>query len=248
MYLTKDRVEKVIRHEHHIGNDFFDVNKANFSDYSLDEIVEKSKGLIEEELDYDFEDKTCAIVGSGPTVFNNEYGEEIDKYDYVVRFNLARTKGFEKNVGTKSDFRVVSTKSYGYIENPGYEKHRFDFFQSLDDHIIIKPRADNMWRWFVGGLINNIDSKSKISVIDVESMNFISREFKHMIEPSCGLLGIIYFLNYFKVLDLYGFDFYETTDNIHYFEKVNYNEKVHSFNEEKDYCLKLLANEKIRIH
>ena len=79
-------------------------------------------------------------------------------------------------------------------------------------------------------------------------MNFISKEFKNMIEPSCGLLGIIYFLNYFKVLDLYGFDFYETTDNIHYFEKVNYNEKVHSFNEEKDYCLKLLANEKIRIH
>ena len=36
MYLTKDRVEKVILHEHHIGNDFFDFSNANFSDYTLD--------------------------------------------------------------------------------------------------------------------------------------------------------------------------------------------------------------------
>ena len=98
--------------------------------------------------------------------------------------------------------------------------------------------------------IKNIaeDEINQTITIFEEEYPELSKEFKNMIEPSCGLLGIIYFLNYFKVLDLYGFDFYETTDNIHYFEKVNYNEKVHSFNEEKDYCLKLLANEKIRIH
>ena len=47
-------------------------------------------------------------------------------------------------------------------------------------------------------------------------------------------------------LDLYGFDWYEDTDNLHYYEKVDYTEKVHSFQEEKEY-IQLLSQTKIGI-
>ena len=49
-------------------------------------------------------------------------GEEIDSHDYVVRFNLSRTDGYEKHTGSKTNFRVISGKSFGYIDNPGYEE------------------------------------------------------------------------------------------------------------------------------
>jgi len=44
----------------------------------------------------DLKDKKIAVVGSSGILLDKEYGEEIDKHDYVVRFNVARVKGFEK--------------------------------------------------------------------------------------------------------------------------------------------------------
>jgi len=62
------------------------------------------------------------LVGNGPSVERYELGDVIDSYDYVVRFNWYHIKGFEKNVGTKTDvwFTTVADpvrakKEYDYI-------------------------------------------------------------------------------------------------------------------------------------
>ena len=40
--------------------------------------------------------KSIAIVGGSSSLMENNYGKEIDKYDFVIRFNRAPTKGYEK--------------------------------------------------------------------------------------------------------------------------------------------------------
>jgi len=64
---------------------------------------------------------TCAVVGSGgimvhKSVAADNLGEAIDKHDAVFRFNLAPTKGFEKSVGSKTTFRLINRKHFGFRE------------------------------------------------------------------------------------------------------------------------------------
>lgn len=51
--------------------------------------------------------KSVAIVGNAQTIFDKEYGEEIDNHDFVIRFN----KGFiskPKSQGTKTSLLMVA--------------------------------------------------------------------------------------------------------------------------------------------
>jgi hypothetical protein len=56
-----------------------------------------------------------AIIGNSNNLKNNCYGKTIDKYQYVIRFNRAPTKNYEKFVGTKTDLRVVGTPEFKNI-------------------------------------------------------------------------------------------------------------------------------------
>ena len=43
------------------------------------------------------------IVGNGPSILKKEYGKDIDKFDIVIRLNDYKIKGYENNVGEKTD-------------------------------------------------------------------------------------------------------------------------------------------------
>lgn len=59
---------------------------------------------------------TCAIVGSsGSLLFAPARGNEINKADFVVRFNDAPVKGFEAFVGNRTDFRVFNSYAIGKV-------------------------------------------------------------------------------------------------------------------------------------
>ncbi|XP_071953250.1 alpha-N-acetyl-neuraminyl-2,3-beta-galactosyl-1,3-N-acetyl-galactosaminide alpha-2,6-sialyltransferase-like [Antedon mediterranea] len=49
----------------------------------------------------------CAVVASSGHLLNSTAGQEIDKYECVIRMNSAPIKGYEKFVGTKTTVRVM---------------------------------------------------------------------------------------------------------------------------------------------
>jgi len=50
-----------------------------------------------------FKDKNVIIVGNSKELLNRPLGEEIDKFDVVVRINNFEIDGYEKYAGTKTD-------------------------------------------------------------------------------------------------------------------------------------------------
>lgn len=56
------------------------------------------------------DDKTIKVLvlGNAPSLLDREMGKEIDKFDTVIRINNYRVSGYEKFVGTKTDYAIIS--------------------------------------------------------------------------------------------------------------------------------------------
>ncbi|XP_078664118.1 alpha-2,8-sialyltransferase 8B-like [Branchiostoma floridae x Branchiostoma belcheri] len=81
--------------------------------------------------------RTCAIVGNSGILLNSNCGNEIDCFDYVIRMNMAPSKNYEKDVGTKANMAFLNfvlaksllgklsdnTKREEVLESLSYLKH-----------------------------------------------------------------------------------------------------------------------------
>lgn len=56
------------------------------------------------------DDKTIKVLvlGNAPTLLDRELGKDIDRFDTVIRVNNFRVAGYEKYVGTKTDYAIIS--------------------------------------------------------------------------------------------------------------------------------------------
>jgi hypothetical protein len=52
------------------------------------------------------------VIGNSPSVLDHELGEIIDDYDVVIRINRCPTKGYEKNIGSKTDIWATTRNTY----------------------------------------------------------------------------------------------------------------------------------------
>ena len=58
------------------------------------------------------------LMGNGSSVMDNEFGDRIDNdFDIVYRVNRFRTRGFEKNVGSKVNGWFVCDNGVQWLEN-----------------------------------------------------------------------------------------------------------------------------------
>ena len=199
----------------------------------------KSHTFPEEHL---FTGNSCAVVGNSSNLLEYELGEEIDSHDFIIRFNHARVKGFEKYVGSKTNLRLINAhmvaaiNGYDIGENmKTFSKFSPDIFKELDDiNYLAQPDAN----------------LSKVRMMYPEiTFNHISNETKKFLDdniklhPTSGFIGIALALAHFDEVSCFGFDFYGG-DNDHYFEDViKYDRSiVHSLDKEKEFVCYLNDN------
>nr|XP_046238823.1 beta-galactoside alpha-2,6-sialyltransferase 2b [Scatophagus argus] len=90
--------------------------------------------------------QSCAVVMSAGAMLNSSLGREIDSHDAVLRFNAAPTKGFERDVGTKTTIRIINSQ---IVARP---KHEFNSSLLYQDVTLLvwdpSPYSSNLTQWF----------------------------------------------------------------------------------------------------
>ena len=182
---------------------------------------------------YLFKGDSCAIVGNSSKLLNSKLGNEIDSHDFVMRFNHATVKGFEKDVGSKTSLRFINIHSVAAIN--GYDmtenlkifpKLSKDIFKDLEEiNFLAKPNVDLQ-------NVKKIYPHMSFSNLSNTTINFIDSMTK--LDATSGFIGIILGLSHFHKVSCFGFDFYNG-DTDHYFEDVvKYDRnQAHDMKEEK---------------
>jgi hypothetical protein len=82
------------------------------------------------------------LVGNGPSVMDHEFGGVVDSFDIVVRFNWYHIKGFEKQVGAKTNiwFTTVFDAVRMREKYDAIYEHSWEW----------NPRADKTYKKFKG--------------------------------------------------------------------------------------------------
>ncbi|XP_078676517.1 CMP-N-acetylneuraminate-poly-alpha-2,8-sialyltransferase-like [Branchiostoma floridae x Branchiostoma belcheri] len=75
--------------------------------------------------------KTCAVVGNGGILLNSSCGAEIDSKDYVIRMDLPAIRGFETDVGRKTNITFLNTSTPNRVERSSLLRNRsLDVYES----------------------------------------------------------------------------------------------------------------------
>lgn len=136
------------------------------------------------------------IVGNGSSLLNSNNGDKIDSFNTVVRFNSFKIKGFEKDVGTKTD--IWFTVNGAHIKD-------INTFSQVIAH---------SWEWNPSRckMYNRLLAK-RSDCIKIDR-DFVKNNIK-LSGPSTGLIAIYWFLNRYKSLTLTGFDWWDRKEH-HY--------------------------------
>ncbi|XP_040992937.1 beta-1,6-galactosyltransferase GALT29A-like isoform X2 [Juglans microcarpa x Juglans regia] len=67
--------------------------------------IDRHNGLLGSDRRY----SSCAVVGNSGILLNSDKGELVDSHEIVIRLNNARTNGFERDVGSKTNISFVNS-------------------------------------------------------------------------------------------------------------------------------------------
>lgn len=143
-----------------------------------------------------FENKTVAIVGNAASLFDKEYGVEIDSHEVVVRLNKAAMLytnfNAEKSHGKRTDVWIFwNTSEY---------KSQFAKYPNVK-----KMHAGHQARFLAN--IKHVD----FVYPDVPNYDLLKRQAGNHNNPTTGLIALDW-ITYCKPksLDIYGFDWKDT--------------------------------------
>lgn len=171
-----------------------------------------------------FNNKSVALVGNAMSLFDLEYGSEIDSHDVVVRMNKAAMLYTRKEVGLSHG---TKTHVWSFWNTTEYKNH----FNKIPKNIK-KFHAGHQ-----GRTPNNIHL---IDAVYPDSLYKIlkPKSGKHR-NPTTGLITLDYISNCNpKLVRVYGFDWKETAT---FTDPEMKKEKAcpHDYDVEKEYCMKV---------
>ncbi|XP_033841038.2 alpha-N-acetylgalactosaminide alpha-2,6-sialyltransferase 2-like [Periophthalmus magnuspinnatus] len=93
---------------------------------------------------------TCAVVANGGVLWRSKKGAEIDSHDYVFRVNGAAIKGFEKDVGNRTDVYVHTAHSITASE---WMFRKYNYTRAPHDpgiKYVLIPEGLRDFQWLIG--------------------------------------------------------------------------------------------------
>jgi hypothetical protein len=192
------------------------------------------------------------IVGNAPTNLDNEFGKLINNYDIILRFNEFVIKDYEKNIGTKTSIWVIN--DWVAMDLLNKYKNWLEKNKHVEILIVIpyiKNDPENFYQTRYD-LINNFYNQSNIK----NKLDFINKDFVKKIQEkyefnntwaSTGLITILYFIEYYKDINITGFNFFKKvkeSDSIHYYNSNDISN--HNGDKEKNIVNDLIKNKRIK--
>lgn len=162
------------------------------------------------------------IVGSSKNILKKKNGKKIQKSKFIVRFNYAKTKGFEQHTGSKTNMMVLNNHTCEFIKENS---------KQLKNLIISPMKLHQMYSW-------HTKSKSDLQLHfldDKKYQYFLALKLiKHFYIFLCLLKILIkrktFSIGFCFILlciisgiksDIYGFDLEEDmTKRKHYYKKL----------------------------
>jgi hypothetical protein len=138
--------------------------------------------------------KSVAVVSSSPALLDTGYGPLIDDHDIVIRFNFAPSRGYEDDVGSRTDIRIMG-RNWIFWEGDEVIIHRYsgnanhDLYVERDDSLLL--------------MINNSDT-NRLYSFNIEFLTYASDLFNAKV-PSSGAIGVALALRLFGNVTLFGF-------------------------------------------
>jgi hypothetical protein len=189
-------------------------------------------------------DKSVAVVGNSGILLDNEYGSKIDKHDITIRFNAARVKGYEKNVGSKTDIRLMNGHIFNGSSNPKrFKKNDPNFTSNLNNETLIVKSWNQ--QEFVEGILKTTP-QNKVYFLNPPFTQYCNSLTGQ--EATCGVVGVLFLSLFTSKISCFGFNFYKDGwSKNHYWEEMEEYKQGHSFNVEEQLFDQLEQEGKIKI-
>ncbi len=183
--------------------------------------------------------RNVVLVGNSSSLLRN-YGNVIDSYETVFRFNRSPIKNFEKHVGTRTDFRILNNHVFENI-NPGVD------YTNQPLKFIKKIKNSNILRIGPGEPKNKtIESferkKNKIYFFDYKKAEEIKDllKFKSNKNMSVGAIMISICILSGVETNIIGFDLKEVNVTHYWEDRPNKMSNSHDFSFEKKWVRELV--------
>lgn len=204
----------------------------------------------------------CAVVGNGGNLRGTDYGPWIDSFDAIFRMTKAPTKGFEKDVGTRTTHHFL----YGSLLDiqdldPSAEIYFFAIgdpwdlgigFGRLINYLKKRETAQKEGRFTPKNPLDRVNLKN-IQLIHPDFIYYATQKW-HAAKsghPSTGLLAIVLAIYACESVDVFGFGQDKNGNWDHYYDPeiiYYHNRTLHNFDHETRVRKELAREGIIRVH
>eukprot|EP00873_Tetraselmis_striata_P045232 jgi/Tetstr1/465496/TSEL_000880.t1 len=158
--------------------------------------------------------RTCAVVGSAKVMLGSRAGEAIDAHDVVFRSNQAPTKGFERDVGSRTDFRLVNSAN-AYASEDGNRTVCLTpvMPKNMGDSVArqVHKRIPRPSEWCTQWTVSPIFEAYRWTTFAHKTRGDAKAKF------SSGFSAIVLAVNLCEQVDIYGYTF----SGAYYYNKVH---------------------------